>query len=246
MKLNDVTFLLYVKIDSNDRSINLELVLNHINKYLQTNTILLEVDEVPKISKELIGNYNINYEFMSDTSEIFHTTKYRNILLNKCKTKYFFICDIDVIVNPESIFECVDYLRKVKCPSIVYPYNGKFYNVSRKYRDLYSKSKEYEFLQNNEEEHKLWINHSVGGIFGSKKNFFYDSKVDNEEIYGWGPDDKERYYRLKKKGFKVFRTTTSLYHLYHSRNRNSSPASEYIRLKNQIKYLDVLSKRNSK
>ena len=124
-ELNDVTFLIYVKIDSEDRLLNLELVLKHILKYFNTSVFLLEVDNSPKISEKITQNHAIEYEFYEDTNDVFHTTKYRNYMVEKCKTSCFFVCDTDVIVDPKAILQCRDYLMdNPKDKILVYPYDG--------------------------------------------------------------------------------------------------------------------------
>lgn len=240
--LKDTTFLIYVQIDSEDRLTNLKLVLEHLTRYFETTIFLLEVDTSPKITNQLISKYRIEYEFVKDDSDVFHTTKYRNYLVHRCRTSCFFICDTDIIIAPEAMVKSQEFL--IDFPSekiLIYPYNGDFYNISMQCRDEYALTSDYEFLKRKENEHLLWFKYSTGGIFGGKTMAFKGDKVDNEKIYGWGPDDKERYYRLKRKGFKIKRIDYPLYHLYHQRNSNSSPDNEQTKKKNQLEYLKAFS-----
>lgn len=240
--LIDTTFLIYVRIDSEDRLINLELVLKHLLKYFDVTIFLLEVDITPKITSEFINKYGVEYEFVKDANEVFHTTKYRNYLVHRCKTPYFFICDTDIIVAPEAMIKSQEYL--INFPSekiLVYPYNGDFYNISKQCREAYALTNDYKFLKENEKEHLLWFKYSTGGVFGGKTIVFKNFDIDNEKIYGWGPDDKERYYRLKRKGFKIKREDYPLYHLWHQRNRNSKPSNEHVKNENQLEYLKIFT-----
>jgi len=238
--LKDTAFLIYVRIDSEDRLLNLELVLKHISFYFKTFIYLLEVDASPKISKELVHKYEVEYEFIKDVNQIFHTTKYRNHLVKMCKTRFFFICDTDVIVSPEAILKCRDYLQRSSNKNkLVYPYNGEFFNVYRKYRDLYSEIGDYKFLIKNEENYLLWFKYSIGGVFGGFTEVFKRESIDNENIFGWGPDDKERYYRFKRKGFEIMRADEPLYHLHHERLVNSVPVNIKLKKRNQQEYLKV-------
>ena len=243
IELSDTSFLIYVRIDSKDRFINLEIVLKHLLNHFRTKIHLLEVDIEPKISLQFIQRYNLEYEFIEDNRDLFHTTKYRNYLISKCKTPYFFICDADIIVSPKAIIQSIEYLISSSNKCLIYPYNGMFYNVSKKIRDQYVNILNYDLLHELNKEHSLWFNHSVGGIFGGKTSSFLYYKMDNEKILGWGPDDKERYYRLKKAGFSIFRIDTPLYHLYHERNVNSNPFNYLIEEKNKKEYLKVFSKK---
>ncbi|GAA3569504.1 galactosyltransferase-related protein [Snuella lapsa] len=240
--LKNTSFLIYVRIDSEDRLVNLELVVKHITKYFNTTINLLEVDSSPKISTSFIKKHGIEYEFFEDDNEVFYTTKYRNYLIRKCKAPYFFICDTDVIAAPEALLQSIAYLTNISNNNVlVYPYNGDCYNVSKQYRDEYALTNDYDFLKENEKEHMLWFKYSTGGVFGGKTKTFLKDGIDNENIYGWGPDDKERYYRLKRKGFTIKRMEYTLYHLYHQRNNNSRPYDEKLKNRNQIEYLKLFS-----
>ncbi len=234
----EVTFLIYVRIESDDRLYNLSLLLKHINKYFATNISVLEVDDYPKIPLSIKEEFNIDYEFIKDENQTFHTTKYRNYLVKKCNTPFFFICDTDVIPNPKAIIESVDNLSNHPNEKIlVYPYNGDFFNVPKTLRDEYALTCKYDFLEKRETEFSLWFKYSTGGVFGGVTAAFKNFDIDNETIFGWGPDDKERYYRLKGKGFSIKRANYPLYHLYHDRNDNSKPKNISIKHKNKEEYL---------
>lgn len=240
--LKNTSFLIYVRIDSEDRLINLELVLKHITRYFNTTIYLLEVDSSPKITSSFIKKHNIEYEFFEDVNEVFHTTKYRNYLLKRCKTAHFFIYDTDIIVNPEAVIKSQEYLINYPNENVlIYPYNGDFYNISKQHRDEYALTSDYDFLKKKEKEYLPWFKYSTGGVFGGKKTAFQNYNIDNERIYGWGPDDKERYYRLKRKGFEIKRVDYPLYHLHHQRNNNSMPRNEEIKKNNQLEYLKIFS-----
>ncbi len=237
--LKDTCFLIYARIDSKDRLINLKLVIKHIITHFDTSIMLWEIDNKPRIPKEIRRLPSLDYTFIEDNDLIFHTTRYRNKMVSQCATLYFFICDSDVITSPKALLECTKQLRSTKKQMLVYPYDGKFFNVPRSVRKTYEKFNEYDFLKRKESKFKLWFQYSVGGVFGGRAHDFEEFGPDNENIYGWGPDDKERYYRLKKQGFFIKRSNSPLYHLHHDRNTNSWHASNEVRKKNELEYLKV-------
>ena len=49
--------------------------------------------------------------------------------------------------------------------------------------------------------------------------------MENENFRGSSPEDKERYFRFTTLGYKVNRIENFIYHLEHSRGRNSWPTS---------------------
>ena len=61
--------------------------------------------------------------------------------------------------------------------------------------------------------------------FGHVQFFDRDSYIkggmENENFRGSSPEDKERFYRFKKLGYDVCRLDDYVYHLEHSRGRNS-------------------------
>lgn len=239
--LKDTTFLIYARIDSNDRLLNLRIVIDYIKKYFTTKIYLLEVDSSAKVEEKIINRDTLTYRFIKDGDIVFHTTKYRNLMLRYCKTPYFYVCDTDVIPSPTALFKAILLLRKAVCKTLIYPYNGDFINVPSNIRDIYAKILDYEWLENKKNECTLWFRYSVGGIFGGNTSAFNKFNMDNENIYGWGPDDKERYYRLKKVGFEVVRFDFPLFHLEHQRNINSKPSEEPYGFGNMLEYFETFN-----
>ena len=45
--------------------------------------------------------------------------------------------------------------------------------------------------------------------------------MDNEEQYGWGNDDFDRFYRARNYGLKIYNADNVLFHLSHPRSLNS-------------------------
>ncbi|OED41734.1 hypothetical protein AB832_03250, partial [Flavobacteriaceae bacterium (ex Bugula neritina AB1)] len=180
--LRDTSFLLYTRIDSQDRLTNLQLIIRHIQKYFNTFIIIWEMDIESKIPNKIKNSKDLNYYFLEDSNPILYTTKYRNSMVSQCETSYFFICDTDVIATPQVLVQCVEFLRKVNKKTLVYPYNGDFYNVPKDIIEIYSKTGDYQFLRDNEKMYKLWFQYSTGGIFGGRARDFQECGPDNENI----------------------------------------------------------------
>lgn len=237
--LKDVAFLIYCRIDSEDRQRNLGLVIGHIQKYFDTNIMLWEMDTVPKIPQRIKRLAGLSYLFIKDDDPILHTTKYRNAMVRQCDVPYFFVCDTDVIAAPEALIKCTEHLRTTSERTIVFPFNGDCLDVPKIIKDQYVKNQQYSFLKNEQSHFRLWFKYVVGGIYGGRIMDFRESGPDNENIYGWGPDDKERYYRLKREGFVIVRADTPLYHLYHDRKTNSWHVNRETRTKNEQEYMKL-------
>ena len=84
--LKDVTFLIPLKLDSDDRRENLKRTINFIESNFDTNIIVCENDKVS--NKEFIESIssNIHYMFDEDLSGIFKYTKVLNDMTKASKT----------------------------------------------------------------------------------------------------------------------------------------------------------------
>ena len=68
---------------------------------------------------------------------------------------------------------------------------------------------------------KLYPHLLVGGAVLMNKLKYCKAGMENEQHYGWGNDDFDRYYRFVGLGYKIHKVNTPLFHLSHSRNNNS-------------------------
>ena len=50
--------------------------------------------------------------------------------------------------------------------------------------------------------------------------------MENEDFYGWGLEDGERYYRWLSFGCRIYRSTGCLFHLSHPRDMNGQFRSQ--------------------
>ena len=56
----------------------------------------------------------------------------------------------------------------------------------------------------------------------ANRQTYVDAGLENENFYGWGLEDGERYYRWLNLGYKVKRIPGPLFHLSHGRGINST------------------------
>src|ERR1035437_2382461 len=98
--LSDVTFLIPVRVESEERKTNLETLLKIIMRDYITQVIILEADtkQVVTLPK---GAKNIKIEFVYDGDPVFHRTKYINQLLQMTQTFYAAVWDTDAIALPK-------------------------------------------------------------------------------------------------------------------------------------------------
>ena len=127
--LTDTTFIIPVKIESDDRLRNAITVCCFLLSKFDTNILIKEVNSEPVFEnealpqiKEFIGDIsNISYYFEKESdNSFFHKTRYFNELLSKCNTDVVSAYDIDVLLPVST------YLKAEKmCKSeydLVYPF----------------------------------------------------------------------------------------------------------------------------
>ena len=215
--LNDVTFLIPVRIDSPERLENLQSVIKYIKTHFETNITVLEADKKEQVQHPLI-NRKI---FIEDYNPVFHRTRYLNQMTKETSTPFLAIWDTDVLVECKQVEESMDILRNREA-DMVFPYDGRFYNVPPVLTSLYKMKKDIAVLSNNVGKMNLvYGDHSVGGAFIVNREEYIRVGMENEYFYGWGAEDTERVKRWEILGYRIVRTEGLLFHLYHQRKENS-------------------------
>lgn len=241
--LSDITILIPLRIDNEERRENLNASLSYLAGYPSLRVIVLEADTTPQYNPTVFYS-NLTYRFVEDHDPIFYRTRYLNILLREVQTPVAGIWDSDVIVPVNQISEAIR--QCMGGITLCYPFDGRFYAVSADLSHLYKKSGNMDLLRRNESLH--WLMHglySVGGAFVVHVEKYRSAGGENEHFYGWGPEDTERRERIYNLGLSVGRITGCLYHLHHPRGINSRFASNERELCNRREYLNICRMRKN-
>lgn len=234
--LKDVTFLIPIRIDCQERLENLILAVQFLRDYFKTEIIVLEADSQEKVylSEDIIKI------FREDHDPIFHRTKYINQMTNMASTPYLGIWDADVIGIPSQIDAGINMLRNGEA-DMVFPYDRYFYAVSDFLKTLFldNNCRLDIFLQSREYMSYMHGDWSVGGGFLVNKEVYVEAGMENEHFYGWGPEDAERYVRWDTLGYKIKRVDGPLFHLPHP--RKSWFDSDETEFRNRKEFLKVCS-----
>jgi hypothetical protein len=142
------------------------------------------------------------------------------------KTDFVGIWDADVIIEHEQIIDALQHLRQNQY-DVAYPYDGDFCDMSDLIRNHYLVHRDLDFLKAN--QGKMQLLYQVEGVIGAvggavfvRTEQYRFSGMDNEEFYGWGLEDGERYYRWLCFDFRIYRSKGCLFHLTHTRDANQS------------------------
>lgn len=232
--LKDVSFLIPIRVDSNERFENIHWIIEFIKEYFTTTIIVLEADKDEFVQSLLIDKKL----FIKDHDPIFHRTRYLNQMIRHSTTNFIAVWDADVLTNSKQIIEAVTILRKEKT-EVVFPYDGHFYEVPHIIRNIYKEKKDFNILEKNWEKFLLYYwTHFFGGAFIINRKAYIDSGMENENFYGWGPEDEERVKRWEILGYKIERTNGPMFHFDHPR-KNSWFASKELQIQNRKELIKV-------
>ena len=249
--LKDTTFIIPICLESEDRKVNAQIVLNYLLKYLDTNVIIYEYDEIPKLHN-ILDNINfykskVEHKFIKNNTgnKIFHRTKLLNEMLSNVTTKVVVNYDIDILLKPETYLKCSNLIMNGK--DLVYPYfwGDSQYQIYRSGREKLINNLSIDHLDSKD----LNLTRSEYGhcqFFNT--NSYIEGGMENENFISYAPEDQERGYRFKKLGYNVMWSDDYVYHIEHSRGENSSSNNPMMSHNNQlfekIKKLSVEELRN--
>jgi len=236
-KLEHTTFIIPLRIDSEERQTNLDAVLDFLCRYPGIKVLLLEADAAPRYKPD-ISHSGITYRFVEDHDPVFYRTRYLNLMLRHVQTPVAGVWDSDVIVPMEQVAEAVEYC--LFGTTLCYPYDGRFYAVFQQISKQFKETGDLNILVANESKHRLMHGrYSVGGAFVVNVESYLLAGGENEHFYGWGPEDTERRERIYNLGLKVNYVDGCLYHLYHPRGKNSNFANKETAISSRREYMQI-------
>lgn len=217
---SELTIVIPVRMDSKEREENLRAILPYLISYTYATILVMEVDEEQKFFLKNTDK-RIKYYFQKDTDVIFHYTRYRNELLIRSETNIVAIWDADVFLTVSQLKAGIEWVKKGVTMCI--PYDGRAFYLSPE-DSINARKNLYRYINNCEEESLISLlgRPSVGGVFIINKQRYLQAGGENENIYGWGPEDAERVKRMEILEEPVERVSGPLFHLYHPRGINST------------------------
>lgn len=222
MQLENLTIIIPIYIDSEDRLNNAKTVLGYLNKWFKTNVIIHElIDKQTNLNfLDSFKNLNINHIIEHRNGQNYHRTRQLNEMLSLVKTDIVLNYDIDVILPVNSYIESYHKIES-DFVDVVYPYgNGKFQKRIYQNFDRIKFNIEYDIslIDNNFD---IW-DAAVGHCFFIKTQKYKYIGGENEKFIAYGPEDVERYERFNKFELKIDRISDFVYHFEHYRREFSS------------------------
>jgi len=262
--LKDVTFIIPLQIETDDRLRNIILTTSFLLNTFDTNVIIKEVDEEPIFQqwalpaiKRIVGDTSgLNYIFEkhSRNDDAFHRTKVLNEMVLLADTKIVVNYDSDIILPVSSYLEAVE---KLKTCDVVYPYRfGE--RGERKVRldtqfdnkpaiDNFEQHPEIKaYLESGYDENALegkyfYYPHQQGEGWAEygmvqffNKQVYLDGYLENENFIAYAPEDVERHHRWSVLGYDIQRVDNYAYHFEHKRTPNSWFNNPFMQKNNQL------------
>lgn len=235
--LKDVSFLIPIKIDSEDRLKNLYATTAYIDKYFETQIFVFEVDHRQQVDVSRLPQ-GTRYIFEKTDNDRLFRTRINNEMIKIADTSIVALYDADVIIPLKQILQAVKMLRKGPF-KIVSPYDGRFFEVDILLKEMFIKFQDDDFLKANRYKGGLASMRSYGGCIFIDKECYKKAGMENQNLTSWGPDDLERVKRMQILGNRTIRVQGCLYHLHHERKMDSGYQNQYEYENLMLTYLDI-------
>ena len=232
--LTKATFIIPLRIESQDRMRNILTVLYFILSNFDTNIIIKEVDVESVFENDVLPPLqeafeekldNLNHIFEKSEDPVFYRMHILNDMLSKSNTEVVINYDCDVILPIESYVNAYESILNNQS-DVVYPFgNGMYQKQVHATDDLVNEflnnGFDFSVLENKSNTHTS----DFGWVQFFNRKVYIEGGMENENFRGSSPEDKERYFRFTTLGYKVNRINNWIYHLEHSRGQNSWPNS---------------------
>jgi predicted glycosyltransferase involved in capsule biosynthesis len=213
-----ISFLISLKIDSDDRLSNLDISVKNLSHHYPISEIIIsEIDNISKI-KNRYGDINNCKHIFTKTEDFFNKQRAYNIAARESKNQIIALYDADIVMDEKIVKQAYDLIDNHSA-DIIWPYNGFFYDVPKKFHKSIDENKSIDCI--NIAECELFSRVSVGGVVFFKKEVFLNGGGGNENFKGAGWEDNEIYVRFKKLGYRRSRLGVPIFHLNHERKETS-------------------------
>ena len=239
--LKESTFIIPIRIESNDRLRNVITTTAFLLENFDTNIIIKEVDgdsifekeALPILKSILDFDIDITHIFERDSSPSFHRQKVLNEMIVETKTKVVVNYDCDVLLPIKSYVEAYQLVLSGSY-DVVYPYGiGEYQrrvNATDEIVSFFLETGDFRHLQNNSSSFMS----EFGWVQFFDRQVYIDGGMENENFVAYAPEDKERFYRFSKLGYNIGRIEDLVYHLEHSRGQNSWINNPFMETNNRV------------
>lgn len=245
--LTDATFIIPLRIDSQDRLRNVITSLCYLYSNFVTQVIIREVSDEPIFSTHALPQIKdfcgedfviLDYEHVKTDSPVFHRQKIINEMLDEVQTKVTVNYDCDILLPPKAYGESVDLILDGDADA-VYPYGDGMYQKQvfaddQLVSDFLNSDFDFEVFEGK----SRYYDAKYGFVQFFNTESYIEGGGENENFVAYAPEDVERHYRFSTLGYKIKRLESLVYHLEHSRTPNSWFTNPY-RQENEAEWIKV-------
>jgi len=226
--LSEATFIIPIRIESQDRLRNVITTTAFLLENFDTNIIIKEVDfesvfekdALPVLEDILDCDIGVKHVFEKSEEPLFHRQKVLNEMIMEAKTEIVVNYDCDVLLPLNSYLEAYQSIL-YHTHDVIYPYGQGVYQKQIKATDevvsKFLETSNYEYLDEVSNLHTS----DFGWVQFFNRQVYIDGGLENENFKAYSPEDKERFYRFTTLGYNVGRINDYVYHLEHARGENS-------------------------
>lgn len=230
--LNDTTFIIPIRIESEDRMRNVITCLCYLLENLETRVILKEVDTrsvfvesvLPQIKEylgEKINNLTHVFEQSDPNDPMFYRMRYLNEMIHMCDTEIVANYDCDVLLPLSTYVDAQNFILN-EGYDVIYPYGQgpwqkKVYATDEMVSKFLSNDCQFSYLEKKYEVDNAESGHAQF----IRRSSYIEVGMENENFISYSPEDKERLHRFNLLGYNVGRIENWVYHLEHARTPNS-------------------------
>ncbi len=233
-----LSILILIRTETVDRIENIISVVRFIKKNMPYKISIFECATFCNGILQRLLRREIDYTFIEEHDPVLHRTRYINQMAMEAITPFVTIWDADIIIAPNQVFQALEMLQTGQADFVI-PYEKYAFDTTPILRNLFLQDGKIETLEQNKDKMiEMYAPNPLGGAFMVNLDAYKTAGMENEDFYGWGLEDGERYYRWLKLGYRIKRVPGPLYHLSHGRGINSmfyNSEQEYIKRKEILK-----------
>lgn len=226
--LSEATFIIPIRIESNDRLRNVITTTAFLLENFDTNIIIKEVDSesifknvaLPILKNILDVDVNIQHIYEKSDSPSFHRQRVLNEMIMAADTEIVVNYDCDVLLPLDSYYEAYNSVLH-HTHDVIYPYGQGMYQKQVQASDEivsdFLETMDYSILDSN----STISTSDFGWAQFFNRQVYIDGGMENENFVAYSPEDKERFYRFTTLEYNVGRINDYVYHLEHARGQNS-------------------------
>ena len=227
--LSRATFIIPIKIESDDRLRNVITSICFLLDNFDTTVMVKEVDEQSRFVTEALPQIlefcdtidGLIHSFEHTTAPTFHRQRVLNDMIMESKTDIVVNYDCDILLPVESYLSAYNSILDNEA-DVVYPYgDGEYQYRVHADDDLVSEflSNDFDFSVLEKKSSKYDAKYGFCQFFN--REVYIEGGMENENFVAYAPEDVERFYRFGTLGYSVGRLNAMVYHLEHERTPNS-------------------------